>query len=150
MFRTKSLRLVSFRAVLEDLAKSVPEDCRPEAGADPPAGPQTPFEQFGMLLNAIARGSWNFVSPRNLSHLYAEALMGTDGEGLSEPEIVAAQLRLRPCLTAQELRSIRRAFARTNHPDRVPASLREQATQRMIIANTLIDTALKALKADPV
>lgn len=151
MFRVKSLRLSSFRAVLEDLANSVPEDRPSPDEADSPTGSPARFEQFGLLLNAIARGSWNFVSPSNLSHLYAEARMGAAAEephDTNEAEAVAAQLRLRPRLTAQELRRIRRAFALANHPDRVPAPLRERATRRMVIANTLIDTALKALKAD--
>jgi hypothetical protein len=33
-----------------------------------------------------------------------------------------------------------------HHPDRVPASAREQATRRMTIANCLIDEALRGIK----
>ncbi len=47
-------------------------------------------------------------------------------------------------LKQSEIRSIRRAFAMRNHPDRVPAELRGRATQRMTIANALIDEALRS------
>ena len=150
MFCVKSLRLANFRAVLEDLGDTAQDDCRLRAGSsrDAPLGHSAHIEQFGSILNAMARGSWNFVSPGRLSHLYAEARAGAASEQqrtMSETETVAEELRLRPRLTAKELRRIRREFARGNHPDRVPASLRERATRRMIIANTLIDQALKAL-----
>jgi len=150
MFCVKPLRLASFRAVLEELGDTAPGDCRPPPGGarDAPFGHSAHIEQFGSILNSMARGSWNFVSPSRLSHLYAEARAGAASEqqrGVSEAESVAGELRLRPRLTAKELRRIRREFALGNHPDRVPAPLRERATQRMIIANTLIDQALKAL-----
>ena len=64
---------------------------------------------------------------------------------MSEADSVAEELRLRPRLTAKDLHRVRRQFARGNHPDRVPPPLRERATRRMVIANTLIDQALKAL-----
>jgi hypothetical protein len=152
MFCVKPLRLASFRAVLEDLGNAAPEDCRPPDGGarDAPFGHSARCERFGSLLSAMARGSWNFVSPSSLSHLYAEARAGAASEsprGMSEAEMVAGELCLRPRLTAQELRRIRREFALGNHPDRVPAPLRERATRRMIIANTLIDQALKALSS---
>ena len=150
MFCVKPLRLASFRAVLEDLGDAAPDDCRPPpCGARAaPLGHSAHIGQFGSVLNAMARGSWNFVSPSRLSHLYAEARAGAASEkqrSMSEADSVADELRLRPRLTAKELRWIRREFARGNHPDRVQAPLRERATRRMVIANTLIDQALKAL-----
>ena len=149
MFCVKPLRLASFRAVLEDLGDAAPEDCRPppSVAREAPLGHSAHMAQFGSILNAMARGSWNFVSPSRLSHLYGEARAGAAFEKhrMSEAESVADELRLRPRLTAKELRLIRREFARGNHPDRVQAPLRERATRRMVIANTLIDQALKAL-----
>lgn len=150
MFCVKPLRLASFRAILEDLGDA--EDCRPATvdASDAPFGQSAPIENFGSLLDAMARGSSSFVSPGRLSHLYAEARAGAASErqrSMSEAESVAGELRLRPRLTAKELRHLRREFALGNHPDRVPAPLRERATRRMGIANTLIDQALKALAA---
>lgn len=149
MFCVKPLRLASFRAVLDDLGDAAPDDCRPPRSArETPFGHAAPIEQFGSILNAMARESWNFVSADRLSHLYAEARAGAVSEkqrSMSGAESVAEELRLRPRLTAKELHRIRREFALGNHPDRVPAPLRELATQRMVVANTLIDQALKAL-----
>ncbi len=150
MFRVKPLRLASFRAILDDLGDAASTDACPpsDSTGDGPFAPAARLEQFGALLSAMARGSWSFVSPGRLSDLYEEA--GPPAEmpaPASEADIVAGELRLRPRLSAKELRRIRRAFAAANHPDRAPASLRERATQRMIIANGLIDQALKALTA---
>ena len=152
MFCVKSLRLASFRAILEDLDDEAPDHGPPPPSdaRDPPFARSAHVEKFGTILNAMARGSWSFISARHLSHLYAEARAGAAPEKqgtMSEAESVAQDLRLRPRLTAKELRHIRREFARGNHPDRVPAPLRELATRRMVIANSLIDQALKALAA---
>lgn len=55
---------------------------------------------------------------------------------------VASELVLKSELTRADLRRLRRAYARVNHPDRVASLDREEATQRMMIANALIDRAL--------
>lgn len=60
---------------------------------------------------------------------------------LSEKE-VREDLGLGPHDDAPRLAELRRNFARLNHPDRVPARYRAQATMRMMIANALIDDAL--------
>jgi hypothetical protein len=61
----------------------------------------------------------------------------------SEHEAVADELHLTPNLTADDLARIRREFAKVNHPDRVLPPLRDEATRRMTIANSLIDEALR-------
>jgi len=58
-----------------------------------------------------------------------------------------AELHLTPNLTPADLKSIRRRFAKKHHPDRVTPEIREQATRRMTIANSLIDEALRRFKA---
>lgn len=62
---------------------------------------------------------------------------------LSEAEAVAQELNLAAARSIADIKRIRRNFALHNHPDRVSPSKREEATRRMIIANTLIDRALK-------
>jgi hypothetical protein len=57
------------------------------------------------------------------------------------------ELHLTPSLSADDLKHLRRRFAKANHPDRVAATAREQATRRMTIANVLIDEALRGKKA---
>lgn len=149
MFCVKPLRLASFRAVLEDLADAEPDTSRPPPGSagDAPLDHAAHMEQFGSVLGAMVRGSWNFVSPARLSRLYAEARAGaaTEPPDVSEAESIAQELGIRPRLSAKDLRRIRREFALGNHPDRVSAPRRERATRRMIIANALIDQALKVL-----
>jgi hypothetical protein len=56
---------------------------------------------------------------------------------------VAAELALRPEMSEEELRHIRRAFALANHPDRLLPEERARATRRMTLANMLIDAHLK-------
>lgn len=59
------------------------------------------------------------------------------------PEDVAADLGLHPSDDRERLQERRRAFARDNHPDRVDADYRDAATQRMKLANQLVDEALQ-------
>jgi hypothetical protein len=60
-------------------------------------------------------------------------------------EEVTAELAISPQSTLQSLHEKRRAFAKANHPDSVAPPFREQATMRMMIANQLIDEALRRL-----
>lgn len=64
------------------------------------------------------------------------------------PEEIAADLALAGDETVEALFSLRRAFARQNHPDRAPPSLRANATLRMKIANMLIDETIRRLQAE--
>ncbi|HEY0124094.1 MAG TPA: hypothetical protein VGC14_20505 [Rhizobium sp.] len=60
-------------------------------------------------------------------------------------EEVAAELAISPRSTLQSLHEKRRAFAKANHPDSLAPPFREQATTRMMIANQLIDEAIRRL-----
>ncbi len=62
------------------------------------------------------------------------------------PEEIAADLGIANDETPESLALRRRAFAALNHPDRHPSAFRAEATQRMTIANMLIDEALRRLK----
>jgi hypothetical protein len=56
-----------------------------------------------------------------------------------DPESIAIELGLdRP---GADFGQLRRSFAFANHPDRVPAHLRQRAMTRMQVANMLIDDA---------
>ncbi|MCA1443842.1 hypothetical protein I6F07_27270 [Ensifer sp. IC4062] len=54
---------------------------------------------------------------------------------------IAAELALEEQETAVTLAAKRRRFAAANHPDRLPAEFRANATIRMKLANMLIDEA---------
>jgi hypothetical protein len=58
---------------------------------------------------------------------------------------VAEDMKLSEARSVEALQSLRRTFARQNHPDMVGEEWREQATLRMKIANLLIDEALKRM-----
>ncbi|WFU46667.1 hypothetical protein [Sinorhizobium terangae] len=61
---------------------------------------------------------------------------------------VAAELALDEQETAISLAAKRRRFAAANHPDRLPADFRANATVRMKLANMLIDEASRRLPRD--
>ena len=63
--------------------------------------------------------------------------MATDLQSISN------ELRITDKMTSSELARLRRRFAMANHPDRVLAEEREIATRRMMVANMLIDRAMK-------
>lgn len=77
---------------------------------------------------------------------------GDDGSTDIEPETsldpnkILLELGLGSGVPEADVASLRREFALRNHPDRVPAELRALATQRMMIANDLIDRYVAGLR----
>lgn len=63
-----------------------------------------------------------------------------------DPNVIINELGLYPGASESDVAVLRRQFALRNHPDRVPADLRNLATQRMMIANDLIDRHIAKLK----
>lgn len=61
----------------------------------------------------------------------------------ADPQSIARELALTPRMSPAELTRVRRQFALANHPDRVAATDRDNATRRMMIANMLIDHELQ-------
>ncbi|MBY5840355.1 hypothetical protein J3P71_19245 [Rhizobium leguminosarum] len=61
------------------------------------------------------------------------------------PEEIAAELAIAAADTQQTLNEKRRAFAKANHPDGVAQPFRDNANRRMMIANLLIDEAMRRL-----
>ncbi|MBN9245409.1 MAG: hypothetical protein J0I98_21760 [Mesorhizobium sp.] len=64
-----------------------------------------------------------------------------------DPDSIAAELGLGSPAAAVDLGRLRRSFAFANHPDRVPAHLRQRAMIRMQVANMLIDEAQRKASA---
>ncbi|MGN6551757.1 MAG: hypothetical protein ACTHJ3_17940 [Pararhizobium sp.] len=64
----------------------------------------------------------------------------------TDPAEIARELDLGACPDLAALARRRRRFAASNHPDRVAAALRPMATQRMTIANLLIDAEIRRRK----
>lgn len=85
-----------------------------------------------------------YVPPGTVSQLYEDnrRAAAKDAESRSDESIEAEVHKI--CLEAlDDLRHLRRRFARENHPDAVSPAEREEANRRMAIANRLIDDALK-------
>ncbi|RFB90716.1 hypothetical protein B5K08_17390 [Rhizobium leguminosarum bv. trifolii] len=61
------------------------------------------------------------------------------------PEEIAAELAIAAADSQQMLNEKRRAFAKANHPDGVAEPFRDNANRRMMIANLLIDEAMRRL-----
>jgi hypothetical protein len=65
----------------------------------------------------------------------------------SDPQSVAAELRITAKMSFSDLNRLRREFALANHPDRASSAEREDATRRMMFANMLIDREVKRRNA---
>jgi hypothetical protein len=122
--------------------------------------------EFLRALDRMAGALRTYISTGLLARLYAdgETRSAPDPEpeleavpepppppapAKSEHEAVVDELHLTPGLSAQDLARIRREFAKANHPDRVVAPQREEATRRMTIANSVIDEALRGKTGRP-
>ena len=62
------------------------------------------------------------------------------------PEDIVKDINLLPSDTRAELQKKRRNFAHINHPDRAPEEWRNAATTRMMLANHLVDDALRKIR----
>lgn len=62
------------------------------------------------------------------------------------PEDIVKDINLLPSDTRAELQKKRRNFAHINHPDRAPDEWRNAATTRMMVANHLVDDALRKIR----
>jgi hypothetical protein len=148
MFRMKSLRLGNFRSILEMLGPEGHDE--EEAGPGPASSarlharhPQPFRDAFERM--PTDRRERSYVPLERLARLYGEDRADADPPPIppADDAAVAAELRLGAARSREDLRRIRRSFAMRNHPDRVPAWLREEATRRMTIANALIDRAMR-------
>ena len=59
-----------------------------------------------------------------------------------DPDVIIAEIGLFAGASETDVAALRRQFALRNHPDRFPPEIREIATQRMMIANGLLDCYL--------
>lgn len=85
------------------------------------------------------------VHPGSRRTAYVDDGDSTHGAVLDTAKILG-ELGLHSNATEAEITMLRREFALRNHPDRVPAELRDIATQRMMIANDLMDQHVARLR----
>ena len=137
-----------FASLLDDLFVAPPED------DDVPVRPAMRFDYLAVAdelhsgrikvsseqLEAEYRAAGNMEA--ELAALLAEANVCAALEDLPpvEPEAIALELGL-AAARSEDFGKLRRAFAFSNHPDRVAPHLRQRAMVRMQVANMLIDDA---------
>jgi len=120
------------------------------AAAEHDQGRARPTIPFDMLESDLYVGAAGTDATAAAEYLFAAAGDFSVAPDLSvlmqtlpstDPLDIAAELGLTGRESATDLDRIRREFAFANHPDRVPADMRECAMQRMQFANTTIDQA---------
>lgn len=86
-------------------------------------------------------------APQQRSKMYGDDGVGDfDLEAFLDPNKILLELGLSSNVTEADIATFRREFALRNHPDRVPSELRPLATQRMMIANDLMDRYVARLR----
>ncbi|MBB2972030.1 hypothetical protein [Mesorhizobium sp. RMAD-H1] len=97
---------------------------------------------FDFLDGLLHLAATHAVDRRSDSILFEPEIEAESPLPSTDPDEIARELRLSSGMSSAELAQIRRRFAALNHPDRVAPHLRERASDRMKIANALIDRAL--------
>jgi hypothetical protein len=121
-----------------------------EVGFDSTLIVQAPVE-FGPALGGGGEARWglamNWTSEPDERPASLSPIEGNETKGLCEDnqEAVASELGIGGALTERQLTRRWRAFVWRNHPDRQPPDAREQATERVAIANMIYDRARSEL-----
>jgi hypothetical protein len=104
-------------------------------------------EKLHRLADQLREGAASTPNPAGAFDFYrehdAERVAPKIAQRSCDPHAIATELRISKAMSRAELVRLRREFARENHPDRVDMLEQETATRRMMIANMLIDRALK-------
>jgi hypothetical protein len=119
---------------------------------DRPAGVPRPNRfsidslEAAWALAAHSRGNLREESVRQKS-LYPSEAEGEEAPlELLDPNKILLELGLDANFSEADIATLRREFALRNHPDRVHLDLRDLATQRMMIANDLMDRYVARLR----
>ena len=108
--------------------------------------PEDLVQKFQSALDSLSElsGAQSYVATPSLASAYkAEAEQEVATPEPACASRIEATLTLLPGLCVDDLKRLRRRFALANHPDRVSAELREEASKAMAQANAEIDKALK-------
>ena len=99
------------------------------------------LEQLGEIARELRMSMFSSLLESYLEN--QNARKAPRRQSSTEPHDIATELSISERMTVSELNRLRRRFALANHPDRVETSDRENATHRMMVANMLIDRAVK-------
>jgi hypothetical protein len=97
-------------------------------------------------LTAISHVERGDAAPGPERHYSTEASENESAKSLLDPNRILIELGLDTDYSESDIVALRREFALRNHPDRVLPELREIATQRMMIANDLMDRYVARLR----
>ena len=154
MFRSRFLRLWSFRAALEDLGMEwgEPEDAHMDPGARSGRARSFQYGASSTMVSATitesVKNADGWATYRRVAELYAEdgiAIPPPPPSNAADIEQIRQAIRRRPRISREVLLRMRRDFAARNHPDRAPHHLKDDAANVMATANALIDGALRTL-----
>lgn len=134
----------SFETLIADLFESTEDTEGPR--------PSHPFSinsleaawEAAASARATPRGNNSGANPWRTP--YGDGGDEAPGDSLLDPHKILSELGLHSGASEAEIVILRREFALRNHPDRVPAELRDVATQRMMIANDLMDRHVARLR----
>jgi len=144
-FRTPALN--NFEALIEDLfAKTDPQDEEPRVPHQFSIDSLEAAWELASSARAMPTPSSSDDRGKTSTPVY-----GYDGAEAAldvslDANRIISELGLRPEALEADIVALRREFALRNHPDRVPIELRDMATQRMMIANDLIDQYVAKLR----
>ncbi|MEJ2118129.1 MAG: hypothetical protein P8Y36_09615 [Alphaproteobacteria bacterium] len=142
------MHLSNFRTVLDMLGDDADEGAFQQPTSQAFYGVWRSSDQMQYAFDSIS--SENITAPmERVTRVYDESPPAAQDTATGPAPAkmggkpVHEELGLRDDLSDAELRRLRRDFATRNHPDRVPLWQRDEATERMTLANVLIDRALK-------
>lgn len=137
-----------FETVLEGMETEEVEEEDPPVLRRPrmatPFLADTAFSDDDDPARAFANLYDDFADPPETPHGPIDLPKAPDWIDRLSDDHVAVDLGLAAGMSPAEIRARRRAFARSNHPDRVHEDFRAAATIRMTIANRLAEAALRA------
>ncbi|WP_020174367.1 hypothetical protein [Methyloferula stellata] len=148
MFGFKKTKPQAFADVLDQIRPSETDADTEMAAPIAPSQAHQPHDWLLQMLSGLApsgHGERAQATPPVFEASYLEDAVEPLLEAIAscEQDAIAEELGLSENLSANDLKKLRRAFARANHPDRLAPSQREIATHRMTIANMLIDRELQ-------
>jgi hypothetical protein len=149
MFGLKRAKPQAFADILDQIRPSVPDAEAAVAEATiAPSQAQQPKDWLLQLLSGMVPegvGRKAPATPPVFEASYLEDAVEPLLEAIAscEQDAIAEELGLNDHMSQNDLKKLRRSFARANHPDRLAPSQRELATHRMTIANMLIDRQLQ-------
>lgn len=142
IFLNSGERRMNFSDVLDDVSRAagVDIDFEPKR-ARPRSVRASRLDKISEIAREIRMSALSSLLESYLEHHRERKVQRV--RRTADPQAVAAELAITEQMTSAELARLRRRFALANHPDRVAREERDVATRRMMVANMLIDGAIK-------